>query len=316
MRTDTSDVQCWEGLAESYAHEGRYVAALKAFGRATDLCPTSIHGNCAKALVLQKIGLLDEAVAGFRKTLKIAESQGKVDYVPALKGLADTFLEQTKEEIQLGFFGRAAETCSSVIKTSLRGLKQDIAVVGFWKLIGDACSVFRTIPTCLHLCAYTDLQEVMKLLLDTCSSSPHDQLKFPEADVTVRLLQQFLSLESFNVSPKEALDIVLSCATFAYKQALMLCKNHPMIAPGLWHDLALLYHWIGENSQAANAQEVADTAMLCIRRAIKMESTQYQFWNALGVMSMQSWPKISQYALVKAMELNSRVNETDRTQIR
>lgn len=89
-----------------------------------------------------------------------------------------------------------------------------------------------------------------------------------------------------------------------------------MIAPGLWHDLALLYHWIGENGQAANAQEVADTAMLCIRRAIKMESTQYQFWNALGVMSMQSWPKISQYALVKAMELNSRVNETDRTQIR
>ncbi|KAI8140771.1 hypothetical protein BJV82DRAFT_621045 [Fennellomyces sp. T-0311] len=310
LRRDTSDLRCWEGLAEAYAHEGRFVAALKAFGRATDLDPSSVHANYEKSLVKQKIGLLDEAVQGFMTTLELAEEQNKPNYLPAIKGLADTYLEQAKEEIQQGFFGRAADSCGKVIKTSLLGLQQDSSVVGFWKLIGDACTIYRIVPTNLHLCAYNELQQAMILLLD--GGSPHQQLGFPENDTSSDLMNDFINLdvtvEDFYLPPKIALGVVLTCAGFAYKKGLVLCKNHRLITPGLWHDLAILYHWMAEENRSdeTKGDGLAETAMRCVRTALKQEPVQYMYWNTLGVIAMRESPKISQHALIKAMELNSR----------
>ncbi|CAG8702318.1 7155_t:CDS:2, partial [Cetraspora pellucida] len=45
LRTDTKDIRCWEGLAEAYRHEGRYMASLKAFLRATELDPSSVYAH-------------------------------------------------------------------------------------------------------------------------------------------------------------------------------------------------------------------------------------------------------------------------------
>ena len=312
LRCDTSDLRCWEGLAEAYAHEGQFVAALKAFGRATDLDPTSVHANYEKALVKQKIGLLDEAVEGFMRTLELAEEQNKPNYLPAIKGLADTYIEQAKEEIQQGFFGRAADSCGKVIKTSLVGLHQDASIIGFWKLIGDACTIYRIVPTNLHLCAYSELQQAMNLLLE--NESPHQRLGFPESDTSAALLNDFVGLDvtvdDFYLPPKTALGVVLTCAGFAYKQALLLSKGHRLIAPALWHDIGLLYHWMAEGNRSDDEQEDVhvEIAMRCVRTALKQEPTQYLYWNTLGVVAIRDSPEISHYAFTKAMELNSRVN--------
>ncbi|KAI9271925.1 hypothetical protein BDA99DRAFT_534395 [Phascolomyces articulosus] len=312
LRCDTSDLRCWEGLAEAYAHEGRFVAALKAFGRATDLDPTSIHANYEKALVKQKIGLLDEAIEGFMTTLELAQEQNKPNYLPAIKGLADTYLEQAKEEIQQGFFGRAADSCGKVIKTAWIGLQQDASIIGFWKLMGDACALYRIVPTNLHLCAYTELQQAMMLLLETDGTSPHQRLGFPENDTSADLLNDFVGLDvtvdGFYLPPKTALSVILTCAGFAYKRGLVLCKGHRLIAPALWHDIALLYHWMAEENRSDDGQEqvYVETAMRCVRTALKQEPTQYLYWNTLGVVAIRDSPKISHYAFTKAMELNSR----------
>ncbi|KAI9312434.1 hypothetical protein BX666DRAFT_2142351 [Dichotomocladium elegans] len=307
LRCNSNDIRCWEGLGESYSHEGRYMAALKAFGRATDLNPSSIHANHERALVQQKIGRLDEAIFGFKKTLKLAEQQSKPNYLPALMGLADTHLEKAKEEIQEGFFGRAADSCAEIIRLALIGLQQDNTIVGLWKLIGDACSTYQVIPSYVHLCAYSELQEVMQLLLD---SAPNQKLGFPDNDQSAALAEDFAQLdvqEALLLPPNVALDVILACASFAYKQALVVCKNHRSIAPGLWHDIAILYHWMAESrSEMEQSTALNDMAIRCIRTALKMEPSQYSYWNTLGVISIRTSPKSSQYAFVKAMELNNR----------
>lgn len=140
LRTDTSDVRCWEGLAEAYSRAGRFVAALKAFGRATNLDPTSVHASNEQAYVQQKVGLLDDAIAGFQHTLTLAKNQGKENYIPALAGLAETYLEHAKEDFQQGFFGRASDQCNAVIQTCLLGLEQDPTIIALYKFIGDACA--------------------------------------------------------------------------------------------------------------------------------------------------------------------------------
>ncbi|KAI8379442.1 uncharacterized protein BYT42DRAFT_568792 [Radiomyces spectabilis] len=309
LRTDTNDVRCWEGLAEAYSHEGRYVAALKAFGRATDLDPSSVHARHEKALVKQKVGMLDEAIAEFQATLEIAAEQGKANYMPSIKGLADTYLERAKEDFQQGFFGRVAAGCGNVIGTVLRGLQKDPTLLSLWKLVADACIMYRQVPSYLYLCAYRELQEVMQIMGD---KNPHTQLGLPH-DATSQLMDEFMPLDvsdpDFDLPAKAALDVIFACASFAYKQALVLSKNHGSVAPAFWHDLALVYHWMSENNNSESTDEtnpLMETAMKCVHMALKLNPTQHHYWNTLGVIAMQQAPKISQYALVKAMEYNNR----------
>ncbi|KAL0078663.1 hypothetical protein J3Q64DRAFT_1872086 [Phycomyces blakesleeanus] len=308
LRTDTSDVRCWEGLAEAYAHEGRYVAALRAFERATDLDPLSIHANHQKALVKQKVGMLEEAISGFLETLALAEKKYQSSYMPSILGLADTYLDRAREDFQQGFFGRTATECGLVIQTALTGLQQDPSVMCLWKLIGDACVMYRLVPSYLSLCAYEPLQQAMLLL----EESPHKKLGLPE-DESSKLVDDFTQLDvspeegEFYLPPKTVLDVVYSCAGVSYKQAIVLCRNHPAIAPAYWHDTALVYHWMAENNLAeATHDGLSDMAIKCIRMALKIEPAQYLYWNALGVISMRRYPKLSQHALIKAMEYSNR----------
>ncbi|CAO3617593.1 unnamed protein product [Mucor hiemalis] len=306
LRTDTSDIRCWEGLAEAYSRAGRFVAALKAFGRATTLDPTSVHANNEQAYVQQKVGLLDEAIAGFQHTLALAKEQNKENYIPALAGLAETYLEHAKEDFQQGFFGRAADRCNSVIETALFGLRQDPTVIALWKNVGDACAFYQKIPKYLNNCDYVTLQKVMQIAGSDC----HDQLKF-SPDITSHWMNEFLALEDvnedFSLPHKTALDVILSCAAQTYKQAIVLCKNHRAIAPAFWHDLALIYYHLSVNT-TEGGQDIALMAVKCAKVALKLEPTQYMYWNSLGVIAMTTadLPKIAQYAFVKAMEYNNR----------
>lgn len=306
LRTDTSDVRCWEGLAEAYSRAGRFVAALKAFGRATNLDPTSIHASNEQAYVQQKVGLLDDAILGFQHTLELAKEQEKENYIPALAGLAETYMEHAKEDFQQGFFGRASDRCNSAISTSLLGLQQDASIIALWKIVGDACAFYRHIPKYLNHCHYAALQSVISI----GPGKAHEALKF-SSDITSHWVQEFLALDGeelasgeFSLPHKTALDVILSCGTYAYKKALVLCGNHQAIAPAFWHDLAILYYHLSLNAN----QDEAMTAIRCVKVALKLEPIQYMYWNTLGVIAMTTanLPKISQYAFIKAMEYNNR----------
>ncbi|KAI7868094.1 hypothetical protein BDF14DRAFT_1912212 [Spinellus fusiger] len=308
LRTNANDVQCWEGLAEAYAHEGRYVASLRAFERTTDLDPLSVHAHYQTALVKQKVGMLEEAVAGFLKALSLLEEQShsSTTEIPILHGLANTYLDLAKQDFQHGFFGRTATGCGLVFQTALRGLKQDVSILCLWKIIGDACVMYRLVPSYIHLCPYVALQQILGLV-----ANPHDRLGFTE-DSSSKLIMDFIQLnisqqDNFYLPPKTALDAVYACASFAYKQALVLCRNHQAIAPAYWHDLALNYYWTSENSRLSEEQvELTSMAIRCIRMALKMDPTHSHYWNTYGVITMRESPKLSQHALIKAMDCNTR----------
>lgn len=277
------------------------MAALKAFGRAIQLNPHSIHANNERAYVQQKIGSLDDAIASFKHTLALGEEQGKPNYIPALSGLAETYLEHVKEDFQQGFFGRAADGCNRVIETCLLGLQQDKSIVMFWKLIGDACCFYRQIPSYIHLCAYSTLHRVMQI-----TTNPHNALKF-EQDSTSHWVNEFLGLaddvHDLSLPHKAALDVILSCASYAYKQAIVVSKNHPSVSPAFWHDLAAVYYYL-----CLNQNDESSVAIQCIKVALTMEPTQYMYWNTLGVIAMTvaHLHKLAQHAFIKAMEYNNR----------
>ncbi|KAI9468081.1 MAG: hypothetical protein EXX96DRAFT_591852 [Benjaminiella poitrasii] len=304
LRTDTSDVRCWEGLAESYSKAGRYVASLKAFQRATQLDPSSIHAHHEQASVQQKVGLLDDAILGFQKTLQLAEQQGKPNYIPSLVGLAETYLEHAKEDFQAGFFGRSSDGCNYVFSTCFQGLEQDATVLMFWKLVGDTCMFYRKIPQHVAQCNFESLQMMIRIT----SNDKVDPLKLNN-DVTCHWLSEFLTLENVDgLEGVAALTVTFSCAAYAYKQAIMLSKNHQAISPAYWHDLGFVYYQLGLLDPSTASIELA---IRCIQVALKLEPTDSMYWNTLGMIAMSQKNdtkllKMAQYAFIKAMEFNNK----------
>lgn len=80
LRADPEDWVCWECLGEAYLNRRSFTAALKAFGKAHQLQPSSIYSVYQAAAIKQTLGKFKEAVAEY---LQITAQQ---DYVPALKG--------------------------------------------------------------------------------------------------------------------------------------------------------------------------------------------------------------------------------------
>lgn len=80
LRADPEDWVCWECLGEAYLNRRSFTAALKAFGKAHQLQPSSIYSVYQAAAIKQTLGKFKEAVAEY---LQITVQQ---DYVPALKG--------------------------------------------------------------------------------------------------------------------------------------------------------------------------------------------------------------------------------------
>lgn len=80
LRADPEDWVCWECLGEAYLNRRSFTAALKAFGKAQQLHPSSIYSVYQAAAIKQTLGKFKEAVVEY---LQITAQQ---DYVPALKG--------------------------------------------------------------------------------------------------------------------------------------------------------------------------------------------------------------------------------------
>ena len=71
---------CWECLGEAYLNRRSFTAALKAFGKAHELQPSSIYSVYQTASIKQTLGKFQEAADEY---LQITARE---DYVPALKG--------------------------------------------------------------------------------------------------------------------------------------------------------------------------------------------------------------------------------------
>ncbi|KAI8576073.1 hypothetical protein K450DRAFT_258770 [Umbelopsis ramanniana AG] len=304
LRADANDVLSWEGLAESYLKEGRYTAAMKAFVRARELAPSNVYTSYQVAVVKQKLGLLEEAIVQYSDTLALAEEQQQPVYIPALKGLADAHVLQGRENFQQGFYGRAADSYNAALNACLRGLEIH-PMESFWQLVGCTFTQYRTVMSYSHLFAFEDLQHIMRLL----SPTPNELLKLPE-DTSSDLVAEFLSLQidpDFTLPRKECLDVLLSCATFAYKQAIYLASKAGSVSPSYWHDLGLTYHWLAENNlNDIVYKDHMKLSLQCIKVALKHDQENFTFWNSLGVIALNNDVKISQHAFIKSMEYNSR----------
>ncbi|KAJ3177104.1 Superkiller protein 3 [Geranomyces variabilis] len=296
LRIDSKDCRCWEALGEAYSLEGKYAAALKAYGRVIEQEPDSASLYHQVALLKQKLGLFAEAIENFRHALSLLETlHPSRPHLAIIQGLTLCQLSEAKRLFEEGSHGRCAHLLKEAFLHAVHTLEGS-TLHSFAKILGDVCLAFQVlVPAHSHILSSIEIQKAISFLAKLVKSSESEPASSPAG------------------SRFENLDLILQCAIAAFKSALTLSarstsEGTDVLVAGYWHDLGLAYFYRSEcaslsGSTGENAKFL-DHAVMCAKMSIKRNPKNELYWNALAVYNLKIHPKLSQHALLKAIEIN------------
>ncbi|KAG0046177.1 Superkiller protein 3 [Gryganskiella cystojenkinii] len=311
LRNDINNALAWEGVAEAYQHEGRYMAALKAFRRTRDLQLEATIPSYHISRVHQKLGMYPEAIEYYQATLELAERNQEPAHIPSLMGMAESYLEQGKEFFVSGYYGRSAESYGRALEFALQLVSLDGQIMAAWKLIGDACVGYRSVPKYLGLCPVVTLSSILDIIPEDTNSLLHFPEKLDQDSfVHLRNLSQSSLLDATTEHSSQTLDAVYALAGLAYKRANIINGNQGHQAADFWFDIALTYYYRHESALKKNrapaAAELASqwlgVSTRCLKASLQFEEENPMVWNALGIATLSTNAKISQHSFIKAIE--------------
>ncbi|XP_074648800.1 tetratricopeptide repeat protein 37-like [Tubulanus polymorphus] len=261
LRSDPDDYHVWECLGEVYVSRGSYNAAMKAFQRANQLQSDSVYSLYKIASIKESLGVYREAQNDYESLLSKSP-----DYIPALKGLAETHLQIARRSLNQFFHGRAVDHCQSAIGILVQAASMRPDLSSLWKCLGDACTIINPVPS-----------EICKMAIPR------------------KLLKQ--SSEIGEVSPVSKYELLVVGGR-CYGQALKIlpdCSN-------LWHDLGVSYHYQSLASPRDQTSQLSNKAMQSLQKAVCLSSTNYKHWLTLGVITMSNNPSLAQHCFIKSIE--------------
>ncbi|KND01469.1 SKI complex subunit tetratricopeptide repeat protein SKI3 [Spizellomyces punctatus DAOM BR117] len=298
LRINSKDTHCWEGLGEAYMTDGKYMAALKAFGRGLELEAGSVSLNYQVAALKQQLGLYGEAVQAYRQSLDLIAATNRESmraHIPTLKGLCESLLLEARQSFEGGAHGLCAQLLGEALETTLNAMKTT-QLHSLAKILGDTSLAYKLlIPAYAKKASVQVVRDAIDYLEASLSAS--GQSNVADGDST------------------EGVDLLLRCATAAYKLAIQLCarkgsKEALDLSAGYWHDLALTYFYrhhelFAKDPEGARRERFSSYAVACEKKAIKKHPLNDAYWNALGVYTLLEDARVSQHALIKALESNA-----------
>ncbi|KAJ5296779.1 D-isomer specific 2-hydroxyacid dehydrogenase NAD-binding [Penicillium atrosanguineum] len=296
LRISPEDYHSWVGLAESYHHSGRFVAATKAFEHARTLEANLSSDEQEQiwfarymlANVKRELGEYDDAIASYEEVLATRPND-----VGVTIALLQTLTESSWKSLDHGLFNQAAELACQVIKVagSLVNIRSDI--FNLWKAVGDACANFSYIK-----------KKVDKLSLTDCKALLSTELDPVALDIMTDADGVGMNcLESSDVQDVAPSDSCLYLSILAYKRAIHVSLQDIHAQAVAWYNLG----WAEYRAyRSKKSRKFLKTAMRCFKRAIELEAGNSEFWNSLGVVTTSMSPKVAQHAFVRSLHLNDR----------
>ncbi|KAK4612065.1 Superkiller protein 3 [Fulvia fulva] len=292
LRISPEDYQSYVGLGESYHNSGRYNSALRTFNYALephDGISMKVSGEIwfaryMLANVHRELGEYDEAEAGLRHVLEERPTEFGV-----LVSLLQTYVEHAGKCLEGGLFGQAVENAKSAIAIAMTIAKDTPNAFNLWKAVGDACSLFSWI-----LSGTSDFPtEDIKALLDTSSDGN-----------TYDILSDVDRITLTGIDDDGGLPTSLIATVLAYKRAVHASSHDVHAQAVAWYNLGWAEQRAHACSDAKAGKKYLTTAVRSFKRAIELEAGNYEFWNALGVVTTTLNPKIAQHAFVRSLHLN------------
>ncbi|XP_042305350.1 tetratricopeptide repeat protein 37 isoform X3 [Sceloporus undulatus] len=267
LRADPKDANCWESLGEAYLSRGGFTTALKSFRKARELNPKSIYSIYKAAAIEQILGKYKEAITEYQHILKKSK-----DYIPALKGLGECYLMMAKTALADYLDGKALNYIEQSLDFLARAAKLRPEVSCLWKLLGDACT-------------------------SVCVISP--------SKVNVKVLG-FLIGQNMDTCVLKKSDL-LSLGGRCYGRGLKL-----MSSPNTWCDLGINYyhqaqHLTAMGNSKNEISELLEKSVQCLKKAVRLDSKNHLYWNALGVVACCKGVgnyALAQHAFIKSIQVD------------
>ncbi|KAJ3091854.1 Superkiller protein 3 [Quaeritorhiza haematococci] len=304
LRIDAKDPQSWEGLAECYAHEGKYVAALKAFNRAIELDSALVYPRYQIARIKQKVGQYSEAISDYEEVLSLVADN---THIPTIEGLCESSLLQSKDCVEKGAYGQAAELLTVALVHLARAIERDFSAQSIFKIFGDVCAAFAKLSGFATLKIWSPLKAIWRAAV---AKNMHQELIFPlfsEADGSTEL--DFPSDPSSPDWRNKSSETLSSFAGLGYRTALSLCEsNMQSLRASYWHDLGLMYFYVsGLYEESSDIRlKLYQAGLRSVILGLRLNGLDDGIWNTFGVIALATSTSVSQHAFVRALELNSK----------
>ena len=266
LRSSPENVTCWEALGDAYMARGSYVAARKAFEKVLTLNSESVYSKLMIADIKQKLGYHQDAINDYDTLLQSAP-----EYLPALRGLGETFLALAEVNLQQ-FVDKNVLDC---IEKSMSALTRAAVIrpgmAGTWRLLGEAASLASHLPESV-------VSVRVPVVLVRTEAGPDDTVTCDRSsllDLSVRCYTKCLVLDQDNVTTWHDLALVqaslnqLDTAVLSLKKAISLNPRQSQC----WVSLGLIY----------TKQENWAPAQHCFIKGIELDNTA-QCWTNLGVV--------------------------------
>jgi superkiller protein 3 len=294
LRADEKDYRVWIRLGEAYSRSGRPAAALKALNRAHELAPDEWTCLLFTADVYRQMGLYETAIAILEQVL-----QSRPAEVGILVTLAESHLALGRSELAAGFQSRAEISWSSAVIVACSTLS---SATGYkriaWKTVADALFELSRISS------FTAIEEVSLAIQRLSNNFDNDALTGDTKIASAAPLNQII----MNASKALCGKSVTWLAAAAYHTRIQLCEDDDDLEAAAFYDYAVACHSLASVCPAEEASLVLAEAITSAKSALRYDPGNEACWNALGVMSFASDPKIAQHAFIRAIELDQKVH--------
>lgn len=272
-----------------------HIAALKVFAKALNLDPNSWYAKYSIGDVQREIGLLEPAILAFRLILEDRPEEIGVRVV-----LAETALTLGLDQYRAGFLARAEESLVEALGEATKIIEEGSASRIAWKVVGDALVGLGKIPEPVMLESRNPLS---LRLLGIMEALEVDQKLGSFDTVTLTLLRELQDLSDSPIYLK-------AFAVLAYKTRVLLDTQNEASIGSAWLDLGISIEgvrpYLLDLGLTTTSEEALHQAIRCLKFALHKEPVNSIFWNALGVLSFDLSPRLSQHSFIKSIEYNSR----------
>lgn len=309
LRTSPTDYHSWVGLGESYHNSGRHIAATKAFEHAQQLVSTpdtkstdhSWFLDYMLANVKREIGDYEDAISGYQRVLSVRPAEFGVSIA-----LLQSLVEGAWRNIELGFYGRAADRAREAVRVAQDIIKMRSDAFNLWKSVGDVCSIFARVQAYTFKCPLQDLRSLLEADVDL---DIFDLL----ADVDGTGKEALQSFSDNDGTTASSLSSSLRAAILAQKRAIHTCANDFHARAVAWYNLGWTQHQahvygLKEPMPVVKKSSLRHlkAAVRCFKGAIELEAGNAEFWNSLGIVTTELNPKVAQHSFVRSLYLNDK----------
>ncbi|ODV83554.1 hypothetical protein CANARDRAFT_237681 [[Candida] arabinofermentans NRRL YB-2248] len=292
LRIQPSDISSWVGLGESYLARGRLEASMKVFSHALTLDESNWQARYLLAVVHSSMGEFDEGVLELSVILDTIKPRESC----VITALFETLVSKVLSEIDGGYISRSFATALQAFDVMKLASEVNPKSHRLWISLSDLLRLLLKVQTHIPKIPFDIVDQILE-------NAPTD------SDIDEELLTEVNSLDSLNsidtkTFKSESKFVELCCYYMiqsSKKSLACASKKLPkLLRSSLLYNLGISYL---ESYKQQELKNHRDCAIRLLKKAIHLESSNPDYWEAMGIASLTKNAKVSQHCFIKASSL-------------